>query len=348
MNIQRYITTKNILIVIALVGAGLFLFMLGEKRDASQNGEPLVEESQKDAENGSGVPPASSPLSSPSGSTARPAPVQPGNAGRLVVAIKDLAASANEFDSILMTINGIEIHSPKTGWVSLSNEAVTYDLLRLKREGKFELIFDRSFSVGSYDQIRIPLGSVVLIKGGIAYNAKVPSEQFIIPLTLFVKKNETSSITLDVLADSSLHTTEKGSFIFAPVIHLTTQTDIEVVQMSGRKVELLGGTTAFDVTAGVNEDGNTKVGTSIDRGVILDLVGTTIVLMPRDIARDALAVSAADALRIATENGHLSAVTSVHLSERDKKTVWILVDARGSALKTVAIDAMTGSPVSVE
>ena len=91
--------------------------------------------------------------------TRAPSTAENGIDGRMVIALTD-AASLENVSSVFLTINEVRVHSATKGWISASEEAQQFDLLRLKETGNLTLLADASLPAGAYDQIRLTVKEV--------------------------------------------------------------------------------------------------------------------------------------------------------------------------------------------
>src|SRR5437868_2024579 len=78
--------------------------------------------------------------------------------GTVVVAVTDTAQSLSNIDSINMTVNQVQLHSQSQGWITLSDNPQTFNLLDLKAKGKLALAAKADTPVDSYDQIKLSIG----------------------------------------------------------------------------------------------------------------------------------------------------------------------------------------------
>ena len=144
-----------------------------------------------------------------------------GSSGRVVVSVTDAAVNMDNVTEITMTVSKVELHSEANAWVTASSAVKTYSLLDLKARGESALAADANVAAGNYNQIRVTIDSIkVKTKDGATVSAKLPSGQLKLNGGVVIKADSTTSVNLDFLASASLHTTGKGLFIFAPVVHM--------------------------------------------------------------------------------------------------------------------------------
>lgn len=183
--------------------------------------------------------------------------------GRVVFTITDAAANMSAVTSIMVTVDSVSVHSATEGWVNVSSEPQTFDLLKLKAEGSQELLADVTLKEGTYQQLRLDISKVVVVDAEGEQEAKLPSGELKIVGDLEVKADSTSTATFDFIADESLHMTGNGEYILAPVVQLETKTDAQVEVKADQKVEVQGGNIKAKVKVGMDADGNVGVGLGI-------------------------------------------------------------------------------------
>ncbi|ODS35321.1 MAG: hypothetical protein A7316_04035 [Candidatus Altiarchaeales archaeon WOR_SM1_86-2] len=196
---------------------------------------------------------------------------QPGN-GTVVFAVTDAAEDVGNVSSVNVTINKVLVHSVSEGWITVSDEEKTFDLLELKAEGAAELLASANLSNGTYNQIRIDVNKTVVVKDGVAIEAKLPSGELKIIIKLEVIEGEISAVTLDFIADESLHVTGDGKIIMAPVLKIETKTNTSIQIRERNRVEIKGGKVKGYITVGMNENGEVGEGVKIrkDAGLLIE------------------------------------------------------------------------------
>ena len=104
-------------------------------------------------------------------------PASTGSTGTMQVAMIDAPNSA--YDSIVVTVTSVQVHSTESsdGWITLSNEAHSYNLLSLVN-GTEAMIGQTQLSAGHYTQIRLVVGDTTWAYiGGVRLSVKVPSTE---------------------------------------------------------------------------------------------------------------------------------------------------------------------------
>ena len=184
--------------------------------------------------------------------------------GKVYVAITDAAASLDNISEIRMTVSKVEMHSEAEGWVTVSSDSRTFNLLELKSSGEFMLAGEADVAAGTYNQTRLMVDKIeVEKKDGTKSEAKLPSGELKIVGNVVVNADSDSSVTLDFLADQSLHATGRGEFIFAPVIKVESKSDATVT-VENNVVMVSGGTVTTNTTLGADLDGSLKANFQLD------------------------------------------------------------------------------------
>lgn len=175
--------------------------------------------------------------------------------GRVIFSVTDASTNMNGVTAVNMTVDKIEMQSEATDWVTVSNEVMQYDLLALKVDGALALAAQTMVPEGEYNQIRLNVKNVMVVKSGVKTEAKLPSNTLQIKGKFTVNQDSTTSVTLDFVADGSLHVTGNGKFIFAPVVKVESRTGAEVVINSNNLVIISGGSVESNITVGMDVDG---------------------------------------------------------------------------------------------
>ena len=94
---------------------------------------------------------------------------------------------------------------------------------------------------------------------GAKVEAKLPSNELKLVGKVIVEEDETSTVTVDFVADKSIHTASDGKYVFAPVILLETRSDANAEISEGNIVTIIGGNVISSVNAGMDVDGEIKI-----------------------------------------------------------------------------------------
>ena len=191
--------------------------------------------------------------------------------GKVAFSITDAAANMGNVTAIDMTVSKVELHSATDGWVTASSDVNKFSLLTLKASGTSQLAASVDVKAGTYDQVRVTVGSVtVTTEDGKVNTAKVPSGEFKFMSNVVVTGGASSSVNMDFLADASLHVTGTGQYIFAPVVKVEVRSNADI-QVGGDVVTVKDGTVDDDSTFGMNANGEVKKDFRIDTKAKLDI-----------------------------------------------------------------------------
>ncbi len=189
---------------------------------------------------------------------------QPGAQGaRVVMLAADKSADLGSITSIQVTINSIQVHSATQGWVTVSSNPETIDLMLLKASGKQSLLADINLQNGTYDQARLEISNVVVTDAQGSHQAKLPSGDLRIVGDFDANQNSTAVAIFDFHADKSLHLTGNGQYILAPAVHFQTRENANVDDNNQQNVIVNSGEVKTDKEVGMDEKGNVDVGLGI-------------------------------------------------------------------------------------
>ncbi len=240
---------------------------------------------------------SAAPTPAPSGNSATapaPAPVQPNSVnppikpvkaplkseGRLVVGITDATVPLDSIQGIQMVINEVKIRNSSTQkWISLSSTARVYNLLALDRAADLAVFSDNNVPRGIYDQVRISIAKVSVLKSDTATAAMLPASTMTINGKIIVINGKDAVVSFDFLSDKSLHITQKGSYLFIPVVRVQIKSQSSV-QIMNDVIHSAGGVTDIDSTVGMNEKGVVKTNFILDKNTNLDVIDNIIQIVP--------------------------------------------------------------------
>lgn len=185
--------------------------------------------------------------------------------GEVIFSITDAATSLEDVTDVRMTVDKIEMHSTADGWITVSNDIKTFDLLALQAAGRAELAAQIKVATGTYNQINVHVQKIVVVKNGVEAIAKLPSNELKLNGIFRVNANTTTSVQLDILADQSLHLTGQGTFIFTPVIKLESRSNATVRVLSNGAVTVTGGDINSNATMGMDLKGEVKSDFKVDQ-----------------------------------------------------------------------------------
>ena len=235
----------------------------------------------------------------------------------------------------------------KNGWITVSKTPKQYDLLKLYQQSITELLIDTRLEVGTYDQIRLLIEKILVVKkNGELIDAKLPSKELKINAQLLVSKNENAGVVFDFLTSKSLHTTGDGKYIFAPVISLETKSDVTIQNLPNNRVEIVGGISKFMANVGMNEEGNMKMDFIFEPYTELKIVNGAIKVVTQEEKN--IVISAETALDNAIKNGKIDSAISIKTFTRDNQLVWRITGKKDTAIVIVYINVTNGEIVAVE
>jgi hypothetical protein len=196
--------------------------------------------------------------------------------GLVVMTITDDAIDLVGVTSIRVTVDSIQIYSAEEGWVTVMGDEETYDLLAIRDTQR--LLAQASVDADTYTQVRLDLSSVIIEDETGAHDAILPSEKYTITADLVVLPDRTSTAMFDFLADQSLHITENGEYVFAPVVAVQTCTNSDVA-INNNIVVMTCSEVVTDMTYGMDLQGNVGVNIVVpDRPIIIErgIIKTTV------------------------------------------------------------------------
>ena len=196
----------------------------------------------------------------------------PQNSGKIIFSITDAAASMNGVTSVQMTASNVQLHSTAQGWVSVPGGPKQYDLLALNASGKVVFQASADVAADTYNQIRMHIDNVTVVKNGVSTQATLPMQDMTVNGNVVVRSGGTASVKTDFLADKSLHLTSQGQFIFAPVVTLETRNNANVQVASDGGVTIVGGNIDSSLNVGMDIDGTMKTDFILDAtaGVLIN------------------------------------------------------------------------------
>lgn len=279
---------------------------------------------------------------------ANPEGGQPTLKGNIIFGVTDAAANLDSVQSVQATITKVQVHQQGNGWITVSEGLREFNLLDLKTRNAVELLAQAELPAGEYDQIRLEVSRVLITKtNGQVQEAKLPSGDLKLIGKLIVQGSKTSSVVIDFLVEESLHMTGSGRYIFAPVVKLETRSNA-TVQVSGKDVQVAGGTIETEANLGMDENGQVKEGFALNARSSLELVGDILRIIPEGQSEAGVSVSAQAASDIAKEGNHVDTALSVTLERIDGKKVWQVSGIKGLILEKVFVDAATGTVIATE
>ena len=121
--------------------------------------------------------------------------VESKNSGSLYIGVTDATTDIANVSEVELTINKVEAFSEAKGWVTVSTESKTYELLKLNASGKTELYAKANIETGTYDKVRVTLGDVVIkTKANGNIKASLPSKYITIKSKVKVASDSDSPL----------------------------------------------------------------------------------------------------------------------------------------------------------
>ncbi len=126
------------------------------------------------------------------------------------------------YDSVLIDVKSVEVHTNNGGWISLPTNQGIYDLLQLRNNVDTLLVPVQQIPAGKVSQVRLILGSGNrIVDGGNSYPLVIPSgEESGLKLNIHrtLQPNTSYILLLDFDAAQSVHQTGNGQYKLKPVI----------------------------------------------------------------------------------------------------------------------------------
>jgi len=273
--------------LIVLLLAGFFIFTAEETSDNGAVPAPSGEGAKTSADAGDQTAPQpSGSQTSPKSGLTKPSSsgaTSSKNQGRIIFALKDEFVSLDQIDSILFTINEIQVQNPSKGWITVMSGSKVFDLIKIYKSGSPEFLSEVNIDPGAYTQLRISAGPIRIVRRGssVSEEAKLPSGELKIPARISVAKGENSSVEIDILSEKSIHTATDGKYIFLPVLRVETKSNVTSFQVRQNIVTIIGGAGMYDATYGMDENGILKDGYRLSPAAKLEIVDDKIKIIPQ-------------------------------------------------------------------
>lgn len=149
------------------------------------------------------------------------------NTGTLKLQITDAPANVSK---ALVTISNVEVHlvpgsvnisedeNASTGWFTIVEGPVQYDLIALKDIK--EVLGSKKLTAGKYTQIRLSVDEAIVTIDEVEYNLNIPSKEIKLTHGFNIVKGETTTLTLDFDAAESIKSTGKDNYVMNPTIKI--------------------------------------------------------------------------------------------------------------------------------
>ena len=148
--------------------------------------------------------------------------------GTAAIQMTLVGRQAPGIDALDVTVEGIDLlrnaqsSSDPDGWVLLTDEVRTYDILQLI-DGQMAILADMPFEPGAYDKIRIRFNAATITVYGLVYDMQLVGggQSIEIPLSdLIVEDGQVTEVGLDFDPVQSVKVLGNGSFQLNPELNL--------------------------------------------------------------------------------------------------------------------------------
>ncbi len=190
-----------------------------------------------------------------------------GGKGELYVGFTDATADIKNVNEVNLEIEKVEVYSESRGWVTVSEQSKTYNLLALKSANRAEFYAKGELDAGDYTRVRITLGDTVVktkTKGDV--KAFPAGRHIVMNLPISVAAEQATSVLLDVFADKSLHTTSDSKWVFAPVIMAESRSNTQVNVSGDNTYTSAGGKMDASANVGMDLAGASRMNFSLTSG----------------------------------------------------------------------------------
>jgi hypothetical protein len=191
-------------------------------------------------------------------------PKPTGPMGRVIFTIRDEAAFSGNLERISLTVKELTLLGP-SGSVTLTNIPRTFNVLALYKEGKAALLIDTALPHGTYNQIKLVLGSIEIVETGSTPKiALLPANEITVPAKLEVNSGQIAVAEYDFILSDSLHKSTDGTFLFFPVVKIRTLSNVSDVQITRNAsinetvIDVFDGVLKYTAVLGMDEKGVLK------------------------------------------------------------------------------------------
>ncbi len=202
--------------------------------------------------------------------------VQNQTRGTMYFSMTDAAVDMKNVTAVTMTVDNVQTYNKAVGWITVSQVPQTFSLLDLKAKHQVVLLAKASVPVGTYSEFRLHIAKIMVTASGTTKQALVPSNNFDVATNVMVNANANSAAQFDVMADKSLHQTDKGEFVFTPVVRFDSRVNATVLIGAGNVMVVSFGETNASVNLGMDVDGKIKTDFVVDPNAKLSVSGGTI------------------------------------------------------------------------
>lgn len=182
--------------------------------------------------------------------------------GYLYIGITDDTAAIQGVSKVNLEIEKIELRSAAGVWVTASSNNETYDLLDLKARSRIELHDKVSVPVGTYDEVRVTTGDVVIetaTAGKVTAYKTTDIISFNSLVNVSASSTRPSTLTLDFVADQSLlATADKKQYVFTPKVNIESRTGAAVTVTNDNQLVIGEGTIDTNLSVGTDLSGTVR------------------------------------------------------------------------------------------
>ena len=130
-------------------------------------------------------------------------------------------------EAVFVTFEELSVHQEGGEWISLPlvRTPFTIDLLTFHSGKTTELVWPVQLEPGTYDGIKVSIGSAAVLRDGSFYSVTIPSENLVIETDFFfdLEDGRTMDLTIDFDLSQSLRlfqTPAASSYHLEPVLHI--------------------------------------------------------------------------------------------------------------------------------
>ncbi len=148
--------------------------------------------------------------------------------GRMQLWAVDPPPPGTQVQEVVVEVAEIEAHlinDSSSGWVTITSEPQSFDLLHLSDVKRF--LGEQEVKPGTYTRVRLHITKASIVIGGVAYQAKVPSNRIELTRPMTVKESGNTVVLLDFDALQSIRVTGTGDYLFAPVIRVLSEEPVK-------------------------------------------------------------------------------------------------------------------------
>jgi len=186
--------------------------------------------------------------------------------------------------AVNVVIDKVQAYNEAYGWVTLSQVPQTFDLIQLKAGRQAVLLAKASVPANkypvpenTYTDFRIHMAKVTVSASGVTRAATLPSANLDVKTVgLVVGANSSSAVHLNIMAVVSLHQTDKGEFIFTPVVAFDSRANA-TVQIGKNNIPTVSfGEAGPSINAGMDVNGQMETDFMIKPTAKVSIVGGVI------------------------------------------------------------------------